>query len=96
MAERLTLHVSLGREQGDFVAAKVASGKYVSASDVVREGLHLLEVRDHLQEAALAEVRRKVEAGLASLDRGEGLPGDQVFEELEARLASRRAAAARG
>jgi hypothetical protein len=41
-------------------------------------------------------VREKIAAGLASLDRGEGVPGEDVFAELEARLAARRAASARG
>ena len=96
MAGRTTLNVSLTHDLGDFVAAKVASGRYVSASEVVREGLRLLEERERLQEAALIEVREKIAVGLASLDRGEGVPGERVFEELGARLAARRAAAARG
>jgi antitoxin ParD1/3/4 len=93
MSARTTLNVSLTPDLGEFVTAKVASGRYRSASEVVREGLRLLEEQDRLREAALAEVRRKIEAGLASLDRGKGLSGDEVFGALEARLASRRTAA---
>lgn len=96
MAERTTLNVSLTRNLGDFIAAKVASGRYRSASEVVREGLRLLEAQDRLREAALTEIRRKIEAGLASLDRGAGRPGDEIFDELEASLAARRVAASRG
>jgi antitoxin ParD1/3/4 len=89
MAERTTLNVSLTRELGDFVASKVASGRYLSASEVVRDGLRLLEERERQQEVALSEVQRKIEAGLESLDRGEGIPGEQVFEDMEARLEPR-------
>lgn len=96
MAARTTLNVSLTQDLSDFVAAKVASGLYVSASEVVREGLRLLEERERRNEAALSEVRAKIAAGLASLDRGEGIDGDKVFAELEARLAVRRAAAGSG
>lgn len=86
MAGRVTLNVSLTPELDDFVASKVASGKYLSASEVVREGLRLLEEKDQLRQAALVEVQRKIEQGLASLDRGEGIDGEQVFETLRARL----------
>jgi antitoxin ParD1/3/4 len=97
MLGRTTLNVSLTHDLSDFVAAKVASGRYVSAaSEVVREGLRLLEDRERLQEAALTEVREKIAAGVAALDRGEGIPGEDVFAELEARLAARRGAATRG
>lgn len=68
----------------------------MSASEVVRDGLRLLEERERLQEAALTEVREKIATGLASLDRGEGVAGDEVFAELEVRLAARRVGAARG
>ena len=95
MAERTTLNVSLTRELGDFVTSKVASGRYLSASEVVRDGLRLLEERERQQEVALSEVQRKIEAGLESLDRGEGIPGEQVFEDMEARLSARKATAAR-
>lgn len=96
MAHRMTLNVSLTHELGELVARKVASGKYLSASEVVRDGLRLLEERDQFRSAALTEVRGKIAAGLASLDRGEGLDGEQAFEELEHRLLKPLAAAARG
>lgn len=86
MAGRVTLNVSLTPELDDFVASKVASGKYLSASEVVRDGLRLLEERDQVRQAAVIEVRRKIEQGLASLDRGEGIDGEQAFENLKARL----------
>lgn len=86
MAGRTTLNVSLTPQLSKFVAATVASGRYLSASEVVREGLRLLEEHELLRQAGLEAARQKIAAGLASLDRGEGIPGEQVFAEIEARL----------
>lgn len=83
---RTTLNVSLTPKLSQFVTATVASGRYLSASEVVREGLRLLEERELMRQAGLDEARKKIAAGLASLDRGEGIPGEQVFSEIEARL----------
>ena len=55
---------------------------------MVREALRLLDERDQLHELRLAGLRKKVAAGLESLDRGEGLEGEAAFDELDARLDS--------
>lgn len=86
MAGRTTLNVSLTPKLSEFVAATVASGRYLSASEVVREGLRLLEERELLRQSDLEEARKKIAAGLSSLDRGEGIPGEQAFAEIEARI----------
>ena len=78
MALRVTRNISLTPALQRFVASIVASGRYQSASEVVREGLRLLEER----EAALADLRRKVGLGLAEARRGELLGGEKVFREL--------------
>lgn len=47
MADRQTRNVSLPRQQEAFVDAMVASGRYRTASEVVRDGLRLLEEAEH-------------------------------------------------
>jgi antitoxin ParD1/3/4 len=74
--------VSLTPELEELVARKVQSGRYQWASEVVREGLRLLEDQDRLRAAQLEEVRRKIQVGLDQLDRGEGISGDNVRKEL--------------
>jgi len=46
MPNRTTLNVSLTAELGRFVEERVASGRYTTASEVVRNALRLLEERD--------------------------------------------------
>ena len=55
-------------------------------SEVIREALLLLEEREQRYEVRRQELRHKIAEGLAQLDRGEGIPGEQVFTELDAEL----------
>ncbi len=80
--EDISVNVSLTPELEHLVAKKVESGRYTSASEVIREALRLLEEQDQLRQKRLAEVRRKIDRGLEQLDRGEGVPGDQARSRL--------------
>lgn len=84
------MNVSLPTELERFVQAKVGSGRYGSASEVIREALRLLEHQERFREKGIKEIRRKIAEGLKSLDRGQGLPGEAVFAELEAGLGRRK------
>jgi antitoxin ParD1/3/4 len=88
MPTRTTLNVSLTPELEAFIAARVASGRYQSASEVVRAGLRLLETEERQREAALADVRQKIALGLEQARRGELLDGETVFDELDQQHAS--------
>jgi len=72
------MNVSLTPELEELIAQKVQSGRYTTASEVIREALRLLEEHDELRQKRLEAIRRKIDEGLAQLDRGEGIPGDQV------------------
>lgn len=76
------MNVSLTPELEDLIAQKVQSGRYTSASEVIREALRLLEEQDRLRQERLAAVRREIDEGLAQLDRGEAIPGDQARARL--------------
>jgi antitoxin ParD1/3/4 len=65
------MNVSLTPELDKFVAGKVESGRYNSASEVVREALRLLEEHDRARAAQLAAFNQELGARLTSLDRGE-------------------------
>ena len=54
------MNVSLTPELDRFVAGKVESGRYNSASEVVREALRLLEEHDRARSAQLAAFNHEV------------------------------------
>ena len=78
--------VILTPAQEEIVDRKVQSGRYTSASDVVREALSLLDERDGDLSLRLDEIRRKIDEGWESLRRGDWYDGDEVFDQLEAEL----------
>ena len=86
------MNVSLTPELEKLVQSKVQSGRYQSASEVIREGLRLLEGQDRLREVHLSEVRKKIQTGLDQLDQGEGIPGDVAYAQMKQRSADFRKA----
>ncbi len=82
------MNVSLTPELEKLVEKKVKSGRYQSASEVVREGLRLLDDQDRLRELRLDTVRQQIKVGLDQLDRGEGIPGDEVLKRLQKKSAA--------
>jgi antitoxin ParD1/3/4 len=76
------MNVSLTPELEQLVHEKVKSGRYLSASEVVREGLRLLEDRDQLYKTRLAELQKEINLGIESSERGEVYDGETVIQEL--------------
>ena len=77
------MNVSIGKRWEEFVEGVVQDGRYGSASEVVREGLRLVEER----EAKLAALRQTIEASIA-----EG--GARSAEEVSAALSAKAQALA--
>lgn len=86
MATRETKNISFTPQQSRFIDERVESGSYQSASEVVRDAMRLLEQREREQQAAVEEVRKLIQEGSDQLDRGEGLDGPAVMDELRERL----------
>jgi len=84
------MNVSLTPELENFVQTKVSSGRYNSASEVVREALRLLEEHDKARAVQLEEFRSQLDRRLASLDRGKGVDGEAVFAQLRKKSEQRR------
>ena len=76
------MNVSLTPELEELVAQKVQSGRYTSASEVIREALRLLEEQDQVRQKRLMEVGQKIDRGLAQLERGEGISGTEARARL--------------
>ncbi len=60
---------------------KVASGKYDSPEEVLQRAIRVLT--DY--EEAESEVHENIRIGREQLERGGGIPGEKVFEELRER-----------
>jgi antitoxin ParD1/3/4 len=71
------------------ISAKVASGQYETASEVVREALRHLEKRDQARE----RLRADVQAGFDQLAGGEGPTYKSTGRQLAERIKSRGRAA---
>ncbi|PSB14785.1 type II toxin-antitoxin system ParD family antitoxin [Phormidesmis priestleyi ULC007] len=76
------MNVSLTPELEQFVQAKVKTGSCLSASEVVREALRLLDDRDRLREIRIDTLRKEIAIGIEQSDRGEVFDGEEVTQEL--------------
>lgn len=84
------MNVSLTPELEEFVQTKVQSGRYNSASEVVREALRLLEDMEKVRVAQVAEFDDELSRRLSSLDRGESGDPSAVRDRLQRKSAVRR------
>jgi len=77
------MNVNLTAKLEKLVQNKVKTGRYNSASEVVREALRLMEDYDKIRTAQLTGFRAEIDERFASLDRGEGIDGEKFFAQLE-------------
>ena len=76
------MNVSLTPELEQFVDAKVESGLYNNASEVVREGLRLLKEQDEIR----LRWREQIERGWQDAQAGRLVNGDEAFRRIDARI----------
>lgn len=76
------MNVNLTPQLEELVREKVASGRYTSASEVVREALRLLQDQDQLRSVRLETLRKDIRQGLES---GPGEPWDAAAAKRQAR-----------
>ena len=72
------ISAELGKPLEAFVAQLVESGRYNSKSEVLREGIRLIEER----EKRLAALDAAIAEGLAQADAGLSTPAEEVFARL--------------
>ena len=82
------MNVHLTPELELLVQTKVQSGRYNSASEVVREALRLMEQKDEVRTIEL--LRERMDKGLAQAGRGEGVDGEVHMQGLIDDLDSRQ------
>ena len=76
------MNVHLTPELEQLVHNKVESGRYNSASEVVREALRLMEQKDELRAIQLQELRNRIDKGLSEAGRGETVDGERFMQGL--------------
>jgi antitoxin ParD1/3/4 len=74
-----TRNVVLTERHEKVISDLVASGRYQNASEVLREGLRLIEERDSRESAKLKLLQEATRAGFSDLDAGRFIE----FEESE-------------
>lgn len=75
------ISADLGQQLEAFVSTLVATGRYNSKSEVLREGVRLVQDR----ETRLAALDASIARGLADASDGRTSPAAQVFDRLEAK-----------
>lgn len=83
------MHISLTKELESRIKAKVETGLYNNASEVIREALRFMETHeDWIREVKLAHLRSQIKVGMDQVNRGEVTAIesqeelDSFFEEL--------------
>ena len=70
-----TRNVVLTDRQEEFISELVTTGRYQNASEVLRDGLRLLEDQIERRAAEIAEIRAGMIEGLDQIERGEFAEG---------------------
>lgn|GEM_PF-1671531 len=84
--------ISLTPELEVIIQDRLASGKYNTPMEIIREALLLISDRDHFLETQKESLRRDIQAGIDQLDKGlSGSPTkEEVWRKIESRLAESR------
>lgn len=75
------ISADLGETLEKYVTELVTKGRYNSKSEVLREGVRLVQDR----EARLAAMDAAVAEGLTDIEAGRVTPAEEVFDRLEAK-----------
>jgi antitoxin ParD1/3/4 len=80
------MSITLNPEQETIVTNLIASGSFQTADEVLQVALKLLETERQSYQAWVVQTRDLVKEGIESLDRGEGVDGETVVNDLLAKL----------
>lgn len=79
---------AIGAHFENMIKNKVASGRYTSASEVIREALRLFEEQEEVRMAKLQRLKTQIQEGK---DSGISVPADNVLSRLEAKYSTSEA-----
>lgn len=91
-----TRNVVLSEHQQQLVEALVQSGRYQNASEVLRDGLRLVEERERREEAKLEALKQAARQGWADVSAGRYADvADDQLEDFVGQLGRRAAQVAK-
>jgi Arc/MetJ-type ribon-helix-helix transcriptional regulator len=80
------MEVKLDADTEKLVQKEIETGRFPDAAAVVGTALqHYLIARGSGEEYTRAEIEGKIARGLAQLDAGQGVDGEEFFEQLKRR-----------
>jgi len=74
--------IELKPQQEQRIDEALRSGAYLSRDEVIDRALEMLHERDEFLFSNQAEIEARIREGMEELDRGEGIPEDQLDEYL--------------
>ena len=84
MKKRSAVGVALTPMLERSIAGLVRSGRYRSQSEAVREAVRLLLERERQRKAVVGELRRQIAKGVAEVERGDVVDGDEYMRQWAA------------
>jgi antitoxin ParD1/3/4 len=75
------ISADLGQQLEGYITKLVETGRYGSKSEVLREGVRLIQDR----ETQLVALDSVIARGIADSDADKGQPAEEVFDRLEAK-----------
>ena len=86
------MNIQLKPEHEKFIQAQIASGNYNSEEEVVDIAFKLLEKLQSEYIEWIEETRQKVNVAIAEIERGEGLDGETIVNDILERFKKAREA----
>jgi antitoxin ParD1/3/4 len=80
------MSITLSPDQEQIIQVLLATGRFNSVDEVIQAALRLLEEETRSEQGWLEETRIKIDEGIASLERGEGIDGETFVSQLLTQL----------
>jgi antitoxin ParD1/3/4 len=81
----MAISADVGPQLEEYIENLITKGRYNSKSEVIREGIRLVQER----EARLAALHAAIEEGIAAADAGDLYSAEEVFAEIDALIDSK-------
>jgi antitoxin ParD1/3/4 len=82
------ISVALPHDMVEAIREAVDSGDYATTSEVIRDAVRDWRLKRRVEAMEVEELRELVAPALEALDRGEGIPAEEVFSKLKAKYAA--------